>query len=395
MQSKRVPIGQPSGLGAQAGHGRRSVSLFNLANESARLGQRLEERLTAVLEHGRFILGPEVEELEGALARFAGVRHVIGVSSGREALVIALMTLGVGPGDAVFLPAFTFAATASAITAVGATPVFVDVDPAICNMSPDRLQQALENTIATTQLRSKVVMPVDLYGLPADYAAINAIAGIHGLTTIADAAQSFGAMVGELPVGALAPVTATSFYPTKPLGAFGDGGAILTDDDALAAAARQIRNHGRDGSGEESARLGLTARLDTLQAAVLLAKLEIFENDLAARRRIAEHYGRAFENLVQTPPCPEGVAPAWASYTLRVDERDAVQQRLVQAGIETGVYYRVPLHRHPAFAPWAGSKKAYPVSDQLANSVLSLPIHPGLTNEDVDYVIEELLQVLS
>ena len=295
----------------------------------------------------------------------------------------------------MLLPAFTFSATASAVTAVGASPVLVDVDPVTRNMAPEQLQQAVENTLKTTSLRPKVVMPVDLYGLPADYAAINVIARTHGLTTVADAAQSFGAMVGEQRVGTLAPVTAISFYPTKPLGAFGDGGAILTDDDAVAAAVQQIRNHGRDGSGEVSVRLGLTGRLDTLQAAVLLAKLEIFQDDLAARRRIAERYRQALKSFLQTPVCPEGVAPAWALYSLRVEERDAVRQRLAQAGIETGVYYRVPLHRHPAFAPWASSKEAYSVSEQLANEVLSLPIHPGLTDEDVDYVSEELLQALS
>ena len=375
--------------------GHRRIPLFDTAGESSRLGARLEARLSRVLRHGRFILGPEVTEFEEALAGLAGVAHVIGVSSGREALTMALMALDVAPGDAVFVPAFTFAATASAVVMAGATPVFVDVDPVTGNMCPEQLERAIETTAAETDLHPRVVMPVDLYGLPADYDAIHALARKFGLTVVADAAQSFGASVGDRHVGALAPVSAISFYPTKPLGAFGDGGAVLTYDDNVAAAVRQIRDHGRDGSGTESVRLGLTGRLDTLQAAVLLAKLEVFQEDLAVRREIADRYSQALEGTVlRTPPRPAGVNSAWALYTLRLDRRDAVREELAQAGIDASVYYALPLPRHPAFAQWAGDR-AYPASDRLATEVLSLPIHPGLSLEDVDYVSQRLLQALS
>jgi UDP-2-acetamido-2-deoxy-ribo-hexuluronate aminotransferase len=373
--------------------GRRpTVPLFSLTRQGERLGARLTERMAKVLEHGQFILGPEVAELESALARYAGVRHAIGVSSGRDALIIALMGLGVVGRDAVFVPAFTFSATAGAVVAAGAVPVFTDIDPATCNMAAEQLERAIELTIARGELRPKAVIPVDLYGLPADYAAIEAVSLKYGLTIVADAAQSFGAMVGARRVGTLAQVTAISFYPTKPLGGFGDGGAILTNDSGLADAMRQIRSHGTQGSGDVAMRLGMTGRLDTLQAAVLLAKLEVFDETLATRRRIAARYQQALEGVVATPHTPDQFSSAWALYTIRLPTRDAVRQRLAQSGIETGLYYRVPLHRHPAFADCLTGEEVLPISERLANEVLSLPFHPALADADVDRVIETVLR---
>jgi dTDP-4-amino-4,6-dideoxygalactose transaminase len=371
------------------------VPLFDLSRQAERFGLKLNQRIAEVLQHGRFILGPEVEELEAALARFTGARHVIGVSSGRDALIISLMALGVGAGDAVFVPAFTFSATAGAVVAAGAVPVFTDVDPATLTMDAEQLERAIKRTLRNTALRPRAVIPVDLYGLPADYAAIEAVATRYGLSIIADAAQSFGARVGSRRVGTLAEITATSFYPTKPLGAFGDGGAIFTDDDQLAQAVREIRSHGTRGSGDVAMRLGLTGRLDTLQAAVLLVGLEVFEERLASRREIAARYQRAFSGVVGTPPQSALLCSAWALYTIRTRDRDNVRGRLAAAGVETGLYYRVPLHRHPAFAGWLTGEEELPVSEQAADEVLSLPLHGGLSEEQVDHVIDAMLQAVS
>lgn len=367
---------------------RDKVPLFDLTSQDERLGARLTERVAKVLGHGQFILGPEVAEFESALARYADVRHAIGVSSGRDALIMALMALGVGAGDAVFVPAFTFSATAGAVVAAGGLPVFTDIDSATCNMAAEHLERMIEATLARGELRPKVVIPVDLYGLPADYAAIEEVAVKHGLAVVADAAQSFGARVGARRVGTLARMTAISFYPTKPLGGFGDGGAILTNDDELAEAVCQIRSHGTRGSGDIAMRLGMTGRLDTLQAAVLLAKLEVFDETMAARRRLAAHYQQALGGIVGTPRSPDGFCSAWALYTIRIPRRDAVRHRLAQSGIETGLYYRAPLHHHPAFADCLTGEEALPISEQVADEVISLPLHPGLVDADVDRVIE-------
>jgi len=373
---------------------RRDVALFDLSHQAERLGPSLIERISEVLKHGRFILGPEVEELEAALASYVGVRHAVGVSSGRDALSMALMAAGVGAGDAVFVPAFTFSATAGAVVAAGAVPVFTDVDSKTFNMDPEQLERAIKNMLRHGSLKPKAVIPVDLYGVPADYPAIETIAAKYGLTVIADAAQSFGGMLGGRRVGALGKIAATSFYPTKPLGAFGDGGAVFTDDDELADAVRQIRNHGTRGSGDVALRLGMTGRLDTLQAAVLLVSLESFEERLARRCRIAERYQRALEGVVGTPPQLRNAVPAWALYTIRVPDRESVRTRLAEAGIQTGIYYRVPLHRHPAFADRLTGEENLPVSEQLAREVLSLPLHAGLSDEDVDYIIGGVLQAV-
>jgi len=373
---------------------RRHVPLFDLARQADRLGSRLTDRIAKVLQHGRFILGPEVEEFETALASYTGARHAIGVSSGRDALIMALMALDIGAKDAVFVPALTFSATAGAVVASGGAPVFIDINPETLNIDPEQLERVIQQTLRRGALRPKAVIPVDLYGLPADYAAIRSIAAKYGLAVIADAAQSFGGMIGGRRVGTLADITATSFYPTKPLGGFGDGGAILTDDDRLAETVRQIRNHGTRGSGDVAVRLGMTGRLDTLQAAVLLVGLDVFDERLESRRRIAARYRQALNGAVRTPPQIDGFSSAWALFTIRVADRDSVRTRLADAGIETGLYYRVPLHRHPAFAGWLNGEEELPVSEQIADEVLSLPIHAGLDEKEVDHVIEAVLQAV-
>lgn len=362
------------------------IALFDLLRQRARLERDIRRRIDTVLAHGQFILGPEVDEVEKRLAAFAGARHAIAVSSGRDALMIALMAMDVGPGDAVFVPAFTFAATAGAVASVGATPVFVDVELATFNMDPGDFDRAVVETLGGGKLRPRAVMPVDLYGLPADYGALSAIAAGHGLTVLADAAQSFGGALGNRRVGALAPISATSFYPTKPLGCYGDGGAILTEDDGLEGRVRMIRSHGRAGTGDEAAVLGLTGRLDTMQAAILLAKLEAFDAELARRSAIAARYDAALADVVAVPPIPDGYSSAYALYTIRVPDRDGVKARLAAAGVGTGLFYRLALHQHPAFAQFDG--RSLPVSERLANEVLSLPIHPDLTDDEVERVVE-------
>ena len=368
------------------------IPLFDLQRQRARLERDIRRRMDAVLAHGQFILGPEVDELERRLAAYSGVGHAIAVSSGRDALMIALMAMGVKPGDAVFVPAFTFAATAGAVVAVGAQPVFVDVDPATFNMDPVDLDLAIVETQAAGKLKPRAIMPVDLYGLPADYAAIGRVAAFHGLDILADAAQSYGGGAGNKRVGALAPISATSFYPTKPLGCYGDGGAILAEDGTLAEQVRMIRSHGRAGTGDEAQVLGLTGRLDTLQAAILLAKLEVFDRELERRRAIAERYDEALAGAVTVPVIPKGRQSAFALYTIRIGDRDGVRTRLDGMGVGTGLFYRLALHQHPAFRAYDGRKLT--ISERLANEVLSLPIHADLTDGEVDRVIAAVLRAV-
>jgi UDP-2-acetamido-2-deoxy-ribo-hexuluronate aminotransferase len=361
------------------------VGLFDLQRQRGRLESDLKARIDAVLAHGQFILGPEVETFERRLAAYTGAAHVMGVSSGRDALMIALMAMGVKEGDAVFVPAFTFAATAGAVASIGASPVFVDVDPSTYNMDPADLERAIAEVAAEGRLRPTVVMPVDLYGLPADYVAIGRIAGTHGMTVLADAAQSIGGVSGNARVGALAPITATSFYPTKPLGCYGDGGAILTEREDLAERVRMIRSHGRQGTGDAAMVLGLTGRLDTIQAAVLLVKLDVFEAELERRRTIAKRYSEGLGDVVGVPAIPDGLRSAFAIYTIRVPHRDRVRAALDAAGIGTGLFYRLALHEHPAFRHFDG--RHLPVSERLTGEVLALPMHPDLSDEEVDRVI--------
>ena len=371
------------------------VTFYALDRQRARIEDKLRAGMDRVLNHGQFILGPEVETLETKLADACGVPHAIGVSSGRDALIMALMALDIGPGDAVFVPAFTFSATAGSVASVGAEPVFVDVDAATFNMNPAALESAISNVRNEGRLRATAVMPVDLYGLPADYEKIGAIAAREGLHLIADAAQSFGGATPAGPVGSLAPISALSFYPTKPLGAYGDGGTILTSDDALAETVREIRSHGRSGAGDEALRLGMTGRLDTLQAAVLLAKFEVFADEMARRQQIAERYTAGLHNIVKTPRVAVGQRSAWALYTVQVQDRDQVRKALTDIGIHTGLFYPIPLHHHGAFQPWVSPGESHPVSEQLSQQVLSLPIYPDLTDEEVDRVIAAVRDVIS
>ena len=367
------------------------ILFFDLKSPSRRLRSDIEARLHAILDHGQYIGGPEVGELESRLAAFTGAKHALAVASGTDALVIALMGEDVGPGDAVFIPAFTYNATCNAVLMVGATPVFVDVDRNSCNMDPSKLKEAIEGVIATGLLTPKMVIAVDLYGLPADYTAIGAIAREHAMTVLSDAAQSLGGGQGNKRIGSLCEMTATSFYPSKTLGAYGDGGAMFTDDAERLERWASIRWHGTDLAKRESIRVGLNGRLDSMQCAVVLSKLTIFEEELAARAQNAGRYAAKLAGKITMQTGGAGDHHAWGLFTVMVDDRDQVMAELKEQGIPCAVYYSQPLHQHKAFAPFA------PVSplencEWLAAHALSLPFHPYLTAEQIDRVCSALLK---
>jgi len=358
------------------------IAMADLKAQYAHLKASIDANIARVLDHGQFILGPEVAELEAALAARAGIRHCVTVSSGTDALLAALMAEGVGPGDAVFVPAFTFPATAEVVCLLGASPVFVDVDRRSFNIDPVDLDRRIAETEKEGDLRAHAVIAVDLYGLPADYPRLREICDAHDMFMLADAAQSFGATLDNRPVGSLAPATAISFFPAKPLGAYGDGGAILTDDDERAELYRSIRAHGKGSMKYEIQRVGLNARLDTIQAAILLAKLEVFDEELAAREAVARSYDRLLSNSSAVlPPQPRGVRCAWAQYTIQVENRDALANTLRADGIPTAIYYPEPLPQQAAYRRFADGPDGFPVSERLSARVLSLPMHPYLSDK--------------
>jgi dTDP-4-amino-4,6-dideoxygalactose transaminase len=358
--------------------------MVDLQAQRRRLEPALSDSLARVLEHGRFVLGPEVEELELRLADLTGASCVT-CGNGTDALELLLWAQGIGAGDAVVLPAFTFAASAEAVVRRGATPVFADVDEASFNLSAAGAQAALEWT-ERSGLRARALIAVDLFGWPADYAALSALADERGLALIADAAQSLGATLGNRPVGALAPVTATSFYPSKPLGCYGDGGAVFALDPALAERLRLLARHGQGPGRYNHVSLGANSRLDTLQAAILLAKLSIFEDELQRRDSVARRYDEGLAGAVALPARQPGATPAWAQYTLRHPERDRLAQALGEAGIGTAVHYPKPVNLQPAYRAYP-APGGVPVSCRLAESVLSLPLCPYLVPAAQDRVI--------
>ena len=363
------------------------IEFAGLKAQQAVLESEIIARIHGVLAHGQYIMGPEVAELEAALAAHCGARHAIALSSGTDALIAAMMVLEIGPGDAVFIPAFTFPATAEAVILLGATPVFVDVDRTHFNLDPGALAQSIAAVVAGKTLRPRLALAVDLFGLPADYDAISDLANAHDMTVLADAAQSFGASLNGRLVGTIAPITATSFFPAKPLGCYGDGGALFTDDDETAAAVGSIRAHGKGASKYDIVRVGLNARLDTIQAAVLLAKLPIFVDEIAARRRLADIYCAGLAGVVDTPVNLAGAQSAWAQYTIQIDDRDRVRDRLTAVGIPTAVYYPRPMHKQPAYARFGIGAGSLPVSEEISSRVLSLPMHGYMTAAAAERVV--------
>jgi dTDP-4-amino-4,6-dideoxygalactose transaminase len=313
---------------------------------------------------------------------------VVSCASGTDALKISLLAAGVGPGDAVFVPSFTFVATAEAVASVGASPVFVDVDETTFNIDPGHLEMLASQVASAGRLRPRAVIPVDMFGLPADYGAIEKTAGVHEMLVIADATQSFGASAGGTRVGTLAPVSATSFYPSKPLGCFGDGGCLFIRDREQATVMRQVARHGFGADGHSAIHVGLNSRLDTLQAIVLLAKLRIFDDELAARRRVVSWYEERLADVVTTPRCPADCTSAWAIYTVLTENRDQVLAALTDRQIGSAVYYRVPIHLQPAYADFGDGPGSLPVTEALCRKTLALPVHPYLTEKMVGCVTQ-------
>ncbi|MEM1201483.1 MAG: DegT/DnrJ/EryC1/StrS family aminotransferase, partial [Pseudomonadota bacterium] len=341
-----------------------NVEFTGLRPQGERLRSQILSRIETALTHGKFIMGPEVRELEQQLAALCGTKHAIAVANGTDALQIALMCAGIKPGDHVLVPSFTYTATAEVILVLGASPVFVEVDPKTFNLDCEDLERRINaHDPATGPL--KAIIGVDLFGTPAEWARLNTIAERHELFLIADAAQSFGAISADGAVGTLAHVTTASFFPAKPLGCYGDGGALFTDDDELADAMRSIRVHGQGTQKYETVRVGVNSRLDTIQAAVLLAKLEVFEEELANRNALAQAYTRELHGLVETPHVPSGgdVRSAWAQYTVKVDNRDAFKAALAEAGVPSAVYYPLPMHLQPAYAGFGAGTGSLPVSE--------------------------------
>jgi UDP-2-acetamido-2-deoxy-ribo-hexuluronate aminotransferase len=401
------------------------MNFIDLAGQQRRITDELNANMARVLAHGQYINGPEVRELEQALAGYCGVKHAIGCASGTDALLMALMALDIGPGDAVFTPPFTFIATAEPISLLGATPVFVDIDPTTFNIDPAKLEDALydwekkeaaeERALSPGVMaiqaafpdrpiidrrragrrtgdraagkipHPRAVIPVDLFGLSADYDAITAVAERHGLTVIEDAAQSFGGVYKGKKTCAFGTIACTSFFPAKPLGCYGDGGMCFTNDDRIDQILRSIRVHGQGSDKYENVRIGINGRLDTLQAAILLAKFTIFPEEIDLRQKVAKRYDELLAGAVTTPVIPEGYLSAWAQYSVLARdeaERAALTARLKVAGIPTAIYYPKPLHRQQAFVSLGYKESDFPVSDDCARRIFSLPMHPYLSAEE-------------
>ena len=373
------------------------IAFIDVAAQRRRLGRSVDDAIARVLGHCQFILGPEVRALEAELAAFCGARHAVTCASGTYALVLVLMAEGIGPGDAVICPSFTFTATAEVVALVGATPVFADVEEASFNLDPESLRRACA-AARKLGLRPRAVIPVDLFGQPADYDRIMPIAAAEGLFVLDDAAQAFGATYkNRRRLGALAPATATSFFPAKPLGCYGDGGAVLTDDEELAHVMRSLRVHGEGRDRYDCARIGLNGRLDTIQAAVLLEKLKIFPEEILARERIARRYSSGLAEAASVPKLARGSTSVWAQYTIRLaaGRRDGLAAALKAQGIPTAVYYPIPLHRQQPYQRFPVAEGGVPVSERLAEEVISLPMHAYLDDVTQDRIIEAVRRALA
>ncbi|MEE2996015.1 MAG: DegT/DnrJ/EryC1/StrS aminotransferase family protein [Pseudomonadota bacterium] len=367
-----------------------NIAFVDLKAQQKRLKSKIDKRMAQVLEHGQYIMGPEVAEFEAALAKFAGAADSVGVANGTDALHIALMAEDIGVGDAVFLPSFTFTATAEVVLLRGAEPVFCEVDGRTFNIDPHDLRPKIEAVRKGGRLRPRAVIAVDLFGSPANYTALSEVCAEADLFLLADAAQSYGAILGEKRVGTLAPVTATSFFPAKPLGCYGDGGALITDDPDRAAMFRSIRAHGKGSAKYDIDRIGLNSRLDTLQAAILLAKISIFQEELDARRQVAEMYSARLSGNVTTPLADNMSQSAWAQYAILLDDRDTLAGKLKESGVPTAIYYPKPMHLQSAYLQYGDGEGSLPISETLSERILCLPMHPYLDEAVIDDICSRI-----
>lgn len=366
------------------------MQFIDLAAQRARISDKIDAAVSKVIREGKYILGPEVAEFERRLADYVGVKHVVACANGTDALLIPLLALGVGRGDAVFCPSFTFAATAEVVALAGAEPVFVDIDPDTYNLDTKHLKAAIAAIRAEGRLAPKAIIPVDLFGLAADYDAIEAIAEAEGLAVIEDAAQAIGGSRRGKMCGAFGIVGSTSFYPAKPLGCYGDGGAMFTNDDALAEKLRSFAFHGKGESQYDNVRVGLNSRLDTIQAAILIEKLAILEDEMHARQRVAKRYEDGLAGVVKTAVIDNQSRSAFAQYAIESHDRDALKARLQESGIPSVIYYVKPLHKQLAYKHYPLAPGGLPVSESLPSRILCLPMHPYLSTDDQDRIIDAI-----
>jgi len=370
------------------------MQFIDLSAQQKRIRERIETNIKKVLDHGRYINGPEIKELEEKLAGYVGVKYAAGVSSGTDALLIVLKALGIGPGDAVLTSTFTFIATAEVIQLLGATPVFVDIDRCTFNMDVTGLENTITGVLKEGKLRPKAVIPVDLFGQPADYEEINKIADKHNLIVLEDAAQSFGASYKGRKACSLAAVGTTSFFPAKPLGCYGDGGMIFTDRRLLFETILSLRNHGQGRDKYDNVRVGFNGRLDTIQAAILLAKYEILDEEIAHRQEVAKRYNEGLKNIVEIPFIKGDAISAWAQYSVMHSMRDTIIQKINSDGIPTAVYYPKPLHLQGAFSTFGYQTGDFPVAERVSKEIFSLPMHPYLEVKDQERIVESVKSAL-
>ncbi len=371
----------------------KKIDFIDLKAQQRRIRASLEQRITKVMDHGAYIMGPEIGELEGKLAKYVGVKHCVACASGTDALLMPLMAYDIVPGDVIFTSPFTFIATAEVIALLGASVVFVDIDPRTYNIDPVKLDNAIQKFVKSNSgKKAKGIIPVDLFGQTADYDPIETIAKKYGLFVLQDAAQSFGGTYKGRKAGSSGNVGATSFFPAKPLGCYGDGGAIFCNDNAMMEKLRSIRVHGQGSDKYNNIRIGINGRLDTMQAAVLLAKMEIFDEEIGLRNNVASRYSDKLKNIVATPFVHPDCISVWAQYSILTDHRDEMLKKLKSRGVPTAVYYPKPLHLQDAFRDLGYKRGDFPISERIADSIFSIPMHPYLTIEDQDYIVKAIVE---